>query len=49
MLARDLPYISLWHEDNIAIMQENVEGYYMTPNARFEGLKDTKLHESDEQ
>jgi peptide/nickel transport system substrate-binding protein len=49
ILARDLPYISLWHEDNIAIMQENVEGYYMTPNARFEGLKDTKLHESDEQ
>ncbi|MGM0555358.1 MAG: ABC transporter substrate-binding protein [Myxococcota bacterium] len=45
ILAKELPYISLWHEDNIAIMQQNVEGYYMTPNARFEGLKDTRLLE----
>ncbi len=42
ILAHDLPYISLWHEDNIAIMSKDVKGYYMTPNARFEGLKQTR-------
>lgn len=41
ILARDLPYISLWHEDNIAIMSRDVRGYSMTPNARFEGLTQT--------
>lgn len=45
ILARELPYISLWHEDNIAIMANDVEDYFMTPNARFEGLKQTKVDE----
>lgn len=40
-LARDLPYISLWHEHNMAILKRGVRGYYVTPNARFEGLKAT--------
>jgi len=39
ILARDVPYVSLWHEHNIAIMREGVEDYFITPNARFEGLK----------
>lgn len=39
ILARDLPYVSLWHEHNIAILREGTEGYYITPNARFEALK----------
>jgi peptide/nickel transport system substrate-binding protein len=47
ILARDLPYVSLWHEDNIAITGKNVAGYYMTPNARFEGLKETRLVDAE--
>lgn len=39
ILARDLPYVSLWHEHNIAILKKGVRGYYLTPNARFEALK----------
>jgi peptide/nickel transport system substrate-binding protein len=42
ILARELPYVSLWHEHNIAILRQGVEDYYMTPNARFEALKQTK-------
>jgi len=42
ILARDLPYISLWHEDNIAVTSVETRGYFMTPNARFEGLKKTR-------
>lgn len=42
ILARDLPYVSLWHEHNIAVMRQGVHGYYATPNARFEALKQTR-------
>lgn len=42
ILARDLPYVSLWHEDNIAILREGVTDYFITPNARFEALKQTR-------
>lgn len=45
ILADELPYISLWHEDNIAIMKSRVHDYYVTPNARFEGLKVTRTVE----
>jgi peptide/nickel transport system substrate-binding protein len=49
ILARDLPYISLWHEDNIAIMSNEVDDYFMTPNARFEGLKVTRIKEKTDE
>lgn len=42
ILAADLPYVSLWHEDNIAVTSADTRDYFMTPNARFEGLKKTR-------
>jgi ABC-type transport system substrate-binding protein len=42
ILASDLPYVSLWHEDNIVIFKRGTSGYFMTPNARMEGLKQTR-------
>ncbi len=39
ILARELPYISLWHEDNVAVLREGTEGYYTTPNARYDALR----------
>ncbi|RVU47901.1 ABC transporter substrate-binding protein [Lujinxingia sediminis] len=39
ILARELPYVSLWHEDNIAVLRKGTERYYTTPNARFDALK----------
>ncbi len=39
ILAEELPYVSLWHEDNIAILRKGTEGYYTTPNARFGALR----------
>lgn len=41
ILADELPYVSLWHEDNIAILRKGTEGYWVTPNARLEALKVT--------
>ena len=31
-LADDLPYISLYHRDNVAIMRSNIDGFVMYPN-----------------
>ena len=41
ILSEELPYVSLWHEDNIAILRKGTAGYWVTPNARFEALKET--------
>jgi len=32
ILAEDLPYISLYHRDNVAIMRSNIDGFVMYPN-----------------
>jgi peptide/nickel transport system substrate-binding protein len=42
ILARDLPYVSLWHEDNIAILKKGVRGFEITPNARLGSLAKTR-------
>ncbi len=42
ILADDVPYVSLWHEDNIAILRKGTKGYWVTPNARLEALKVTE-------
>lgn len=38
ILARDLPVISLWHEDNIAAMRRQVEGFEILPTAQLSRL-----------
>ena len=45
ILARELPYVSLWYEHNIAILSKGTRGYWTTPNARFEALKVTEREE----
>jgi peptide/nickel transport system substrate-binding protein len=37
-LAEDLPVIPLWHEDNVALLNKDVVGYVVLPNARLSGL-----------
>jgi len=45
LVARDLPVIPLWHEDNIVLSNVDVQGYAIVPNARFAGLAGaTKTH-----
>jgi len=38
ILARDLPVISLWHEDNVAAMRKNVDGFTLAPTAQLVAL-----------
>lgn len=42
ILADELPIVPLWHEDNIAIMNVDVSGYRVLPNARLSGLLDIR-------
>jgi peptide/nickel transport system substrate-binding protein len=39
ILARDVPVISLWHEDNIVAMRKNVRGFAMLPTAQLTNLE----------
>jgi peptide/nickel transport system substrate-binding protein len=41
ILARDLPVVSLWHEDNVVAMRKNVRGFQMVPTAQMVNLDKT--------
>jgi peptide/nickel transport system substrate-binding protein len=38
ILARDVPVVSLWHEDNVAAMRREVEGFRIVPTAQLSSL-----------
>ena len=40
LVAADVPIVPLWHEDNVVLSNIDVQGYTVTPNARFIGLRD---------
>jgi peptide/nickel transport system substrate-binding protein len=40
IIADDVPIIPLFHEDNVVLMNADVDGYTITPNARLIGLRD---------
>ncbi len=42
MLSLELPYVSLWYEDNVVFMQPEVVGYTLRPDASFLGLVETR-------
>jgi peptide/nickel transport system substrate-binding protein len=35
---RDIPIVPLWHEDNVVLTNIELQGYQLTPNARYSGL-----------
>jgi len=38
--ARDLPYLGLWHEMNVAVINRKIKGYRVTPGASYLSLKE---------
>jgi peptide/nickel transport system substrate-binding protein len=40
ILARDLPYVSLWNEVNVVVMDRRVQGFVLYPDGDFVSLKD---------
>lgn len=45
ILQQDLPYISLWYQDNIALLSKKWQGYTLTPQADFSALVNVKKAE----
>ncbi len=43
IVARDLPYISLWHENNISIVSKRVKGYKQHPMGAYLSFKNISL------
>jgi peptide/nickel transport system substrate-binding protein len=43
ILSEDLPYVSLWHKSNFAIMRKRVRGFTLTPSADFYVLEKVTL------
>lgn len=44
-LAVDLPYVSLWWEDNVAVSSPELMGYELRPDASLEGLVGVKVED----
>ena len=42
IVAEDLPYVSLWHTMNVAVMKKEVDGYILYPDGDFYGLKEAQ-------
>jgi peptide/nickel transport system substrate-binding protein len=41
IIAREVPIVFLWHEDNVVLAHEGVTGFRILPNARLSGLTTT--------
>ena len=44
-LSEDLPYISLWHVNNVSIVNNRVSGYRQHPTGGFISFRDIELRE----
>ncbi|OGL39657.1 MAG: hypothetical protein A3C43_03210 [Candidatus Schekmanbacteria bacterium RIFCSPHIGHO2_02_FULL_38_11] len=40
IIAEELPYISLWHSDNVAVMSKGLKGFILYPRGEFNSIKD---------
>lgn len=40
IVAEELPYISLWHSDNVAVMSRKLKGFTLYPRGEFNSIKD---------
>lgn len=43
IVAAELPYVSLWYEDNVVFLRKDVLGYQLRPDASLLGLAKTRL------
>ena len=43
LAADDLPYVSLWWQDNVVVMNRSVVGFEPYPNGSLRSLADLKL------
>jgi peptide/nickel transport system substrate-binding protein len=44
IVAADLPYVFLWHEDNFAVLSQKIKGFEIFADGRFSALRTTYKH-----
>lgn len=44
LVLRELPYVPLWFEDQVAVMRAGIEGYHLSRDGDFDGLIDARWH-----
>lgn len=42
ILAEEMPYVSLWHNNNIVVMKQDIEGYQLHPTGGFHSFKNVR-------
>jgi len=47
LVARDVPYISLWYKTNVAVAQPDLEGIRLGPSSDFRFLREVRWKEND--
>jgi len=47
ILAKDLPYVNLWHATNVAVLNRRVRGFVLYPDEDMISLKDVRLVKSE--
>lgn len=43
VVSEELPYVSLWYPDNVAVYNERIEGLWLFPTGNFEFLSDISI------
>jgi peptide/nickel transport system substrate-binding protein len=43
ILARDLPYVSLWNDVNVVVMDRRIRGFVLYPDGHYGSLKDVRV------
>jgi peptide/nickel transport system substrate-binding protein len=43
VVSEELPYVSLWYPDNVAVFNERIEGLWLFPTGNFEFLTDIRI------
>ena len=43
IIARDIPVLALWHEDNVAVVRREIKGYELLPINRFSPVANVQL------
>jgi peptide/nickel transport system substrate-binding protein len=49
ILAEELPYVSLWHSVNVAVMDRRVTGFVLAPDENLKSLRNVRLIEAQVQ
>ena len=48
VVSEELPYVSLWYPDNVAVYNKRIQGMWLFPTGNFEFVNDIWIGDSEE-